>query len=172
MVAIKRRISQPIHGTRTIHPDAYTWCIEHPRQHHARRHIHYITSRFPLQCTQCTQCTQSLITLNGRQLDVVRWLLENGVDREKPCYYDQTPLDVVGQCRLDTEAASDIREALTQQLKRKFSHEVSTNVQRIWYQTVLLSLCNGHSTTARVIGTHCLLIMYAKVGRCFAPVSC
>lgn len=53
------------------------------------------------------------------QLDVVCWLLENGVDREKSCYYGQTPLDVVGQCRLDAEAASDIRQALNEKLKRK-----------------------------------------------------
>lgn len=56
---------------------------------------------------------------NGRQHYVVRWLLENGVDREKPCYHGQTPLEVVGQCRLDVEAASDIRQALTEELKGK-----------------------------------------------------
>ncbi|CAN0234700.1 unnamed protein product, partial [Ectocarpus sp. 13 AM-2016] len=32
--------------------------------------------------------------------DVVRWLLDNGVDRDKPCYYGQKPIDVIGQCRL------------------------------------------------------------------------
>lgn len=58
-----------------------------------------------------------MVTLNERQLDVVRWLLENGVDRKKSCYHGQTPLDVVGQCRLDTDAASDICQALTEELK-------------------------------------------------------
>lgn len=53
---------------------------------------------------------------------MVRWLLENGVDREKPCYYGQTPLDVVGQCRLDAEAAADIRQALTEELKSELGN--------------------------------------------------
>lgn len=74
-------------------------------------------SSYPPTSRLLVQCTLSFTTPIERQLEVVRWLLENGVDRGKPCYYGQTPLDVVGQCRLDTEAASDIRQALTEELK-------------------------------------------------------
>ena len=63
-------------------------------------------------------CTRaSCVSPHKLQVDVVRWLLENGVDREKSCYYGQRPLDVVGQCLLDDQAASDITEALTEELK-------------------------------------------------------
>lgn len=51
---------------------------------------------------------------------MVRWLLENGVDREKKCYHGQKPLDVVGQCRLDAEGEAAIRQALCEKLQRKW----------------------------------------------------
>lgn len=51
-----------------------------------------------------------------QQDEVVNWLLENGVDREKQCYHDQKPLDVIGQCRPHTEAESRIRKALSAKL--------------------------------------------------------
>lgn len=54
------------------------------------------------------------------QADVVDWLLENGVDRDKICYHGQKPLDVIGQCRVDIEAAAAIRHALSAELKREW----------------------------------------------------
>lgn len=60
-----------------------------------------------------------LLLLAETKAGVVRWLLENGVDREKACYHGQKPIDVVGQCRLDEEAAAAIRQALCQKLQRK-----------------------------------------------------
>lgn len=51
------------------------------------------------------------------QAHVVDWLLENGVDRDKICYHGQKPLDVIGQCRSDIEAAAAIRHALSAELK-------------------------------------------------------
>ena len=56
---------------------------------------------------------------------MVRWLLENGVDREKKCYHGQKPLDVVGQCQLDAEDEAAIRQALCEKLQRKWP-EVSS----------------------------------------------
>ncbi len=81
----------------------------------------------PLCCTHLYTAVVSafphahlLISPNECQAGVVRWLLENGVDRGKACYYGQRPLDVVGQCRLDSQAASDINQALTEELKSEY----------------------------------------------------
>lgn len=69
------------------------------------------------------QHAHHFVSPNKCQAGVVRWLLENGVDREKACYYGQRPLDVIGQCRLDTQAASDIHQALTDELKREYIYD-------------------------------------------------
>lgn len=78
-----------------------------------------VLSAIPLQCTfRISNLT--MLHMKMPQDEVVNWLLENGVDREKQCYHGQKPLDVIGQCRSHAEAESRICKALSAELTSEF----------------------------------------------------
>ena len=77
--------------------------------------------------------------VNTKQGDVVSWLLQNGVDREKQCYHSQRPVDVIGQCMYDEKAASQIREALRAELKRKYFRAPLLRKQNSWHWVLTVS---------------------------------